>query len=338
VYNYGVFDFEQPNFVYRFVKGETDYRAAEQPYGPFMAHYAAHGRRAMAHRLNLSSQATARLVEMLRTNVRPENAVYRYNYVLDNCATRPLRIVELAIGDTILTGPAPIEANSAITPTFRNVMRHYHRNYPWYQFGIDLALGSGIDRPISSRQAAFAPAELDRMLPTARVGGRPLVLDSAPLIDTPAEGAVLAPTPWYLSPLAVCWAFFAVTLAVAVRDLRRHRLTRWFDSAVFAIFGLAGCLLTFLIFISVHEATSPNILYFWLNPLCLLVPILIWIKSARVVLICYQMINFAVLFALCAAWPFVAQSANPAFLPLVLADMILAIRFVTVARRPAHHI
>ena len=41
-----------------------------------------------------------------------------------------------------------------------------------------------------------------------------------------------------------------------------------FDTIYFNIAGLAGLLLTFLIFVSVHYATSPNWLYLWLNPLC----------------------------------------------------------------------
>ncbi|MDE6469076.1 MAG: DUF4105 domain-containing protein [Muribaculaceae bacterium] len=78
-YNFGVFDFEAPNFVYRFVKGETDYRAVAWPWRPFVMPYIASGRRVVAHKLNFDSEQTARLVELLETNVLPANAVYRYN-------------------------------------------------------------------------------------------------------------------------------------------------------------------------------------------------------------------------------------------------------------------
>ena len=124
----------------------------------------------MAHELNFTPEQKARLVDLLKENVKPENAVYRYNYVKDNCATRPLRAVELAAGDSLRLAPAPFEANSSIPVTFRNIMRHYHKNYPWYQFGIDIALGSGIDYLLSRREMTFAPAELDKMLVNAEVG------------------------------------------------------------------------------------------------------------------------------------------------------------------------
>ena len=150
VYNYGVFDFNSPNFVGRFVKGETDYMAVKWPFDPFMAEYYQEGRRVVAHELNLDSLTLRRLLDRLEWQVRPENRSYRYNYVKDNCATRPLAAVESALGDSIRLSPAPFEANSYPVMTFRNIMRHYHRNYPWYQFGIDLALGPGIDYPLSS--------------------------------------------------------------------------------------------------------------------------------------------------------------------------------------------
>ncbi|MCH5221452.1 MAG: DUF4105 domain-containing protein [Muribaculaceae bacterium] len=327
-YNFGVFDFEAPNFVYRFVKGETDYRAVEWPQWAFLESYARQGRRVVAHELNFDSAQKARLISLLRENVKPENAVYRYNYVKDNCATRPLAVVERAAGDTLLLGPSHFETEANKEPTFRNVMRYYHKNYPWYQFGIDLALGYGIDYRINNRETAFAPTELDHMLSQASVGGIALVKDTHVLVDVPSDNAIKGPTPWYATPMFISLLIFVVALIITVRDLRRRRVTPWFDAIYFAILGIAGLVLTFLIFISVHEATSPNLLYLWLNPLCLLVPILIWIKRAKIVLIWWQIINFVVLLLLVAAWYFLPQSANAAFLPLVLADMMRSASFV----------
>lgn len=171
------------------------------------------------------------------------------------------------------------------------------------------------------------------MLPLAKVGDKPLVKNSIAINDTAPDAAVQSPTPWFLTPLFVGWAFFAFTLALTIRDIRRRKVTRWFDAVYYGILGLTGCLLTFLIFISVHEATSPNWLYPWLNPLCFIPTIFIWIKKARTFLICYQMTNFVLLLALCAAWPFLPQSANAAFLPLVGADIIRSFSYIYISRK-----
>lgn len=155
--NYGLFDFDAPGFVWRFALGQTDYLCGAAPWDWFVDTYRRDGRRVTEHRLDLTPAEKAAIVGYLGWNLAPENRVYRYNYVKDNCATRPLAVVERALPDSlVLPDPMP-EAR-----TFRDVMRHYHRTTPWYQFGIDLALGSGIDYPITAREKAFAPVLLDR--------------------------------------------------------------------------------------------------------------------------------------------------------------------------------
>lgn len=332
-YNYGVFDFAAPNFLWRFVKGETDYMCTAEPLDFFLNSYAGSGRRVDIARLDLDSLQTARLLQILDHDSHPLYRTYRYNYVLDNCATRPLRAVELAVGDSILLAPAPAEELCSQPLTFRKVMRKNHRNYPWYQFGIDLALGSGIDRPIDRREASFAPTELMEMLPAATVAGRPVVAQAWTLQSEIPEVATEGPTPFVLSPLFVSLVVLAIAIWLSIRDLRRGRSTRWFDSAYFGMAGLAGILLTFLIFVSVHEATSPNWLYGWLNPLCLVAAVGVWIKSARKIVICYYFINFVVVIALAAAWYWIPQSANLAFAPLVTTDLIRSATYLYINRK-----
>ena len=123
---YGVFDFDSPNFIYRFVKGDAEYSMGIIPWRYVSEAYRREGRTLMEYPLALDSVATARLMEMIYDNYRPENRYYRYNYVLDNCVTRPLRIVELAIGDSIIVGEPASDA--AADRTFRQVMRRYHKN------------------------------------------------------------------------------------------------------------------------------------------------------------------------------------------------------------------
>ena len=170
VWNYGVFDFSQPNFVYRFVKGETDYRLAGYPTSWFMPEYVAAGRRVVEQDLNLSAEEAGRLHSLLREESKPENCKYRYNYVRDNCATRILWRLDTAASSRV------IYPDDVRYGTFRKEMRAYHRNYPWYQFGIDLALGGGLDRPLRGREEMFVPVEMMRKVGDAHFeDGRKLV-------------------------------------------------------------------------------------------------------------------------------------------------------------------
>lgn len=79
VWNYGVFDFNKPNFVYRFVKGETDYMLAGYPFAWFMQEYAQAGREVREQELNLTQEESRRLLEMLRRESMPDRCTYRYN-------------------------------------------------------------------------------------------------------------------------------------------------------------------------------------------------------------------------------------------------------------------
>lgn len=327
--NYGLFDFNAPNFVYRFVKGETDYWCGASDWDRSLYMYARDGRRVVEYPIPLDSLQTARLVALVQENLLPQNRVYRYNYVKDNCSTRPLRILELALADSIIV-PQP-QGPVAADSTFRQVMRQYHANYPWYQFGIDLALGSGIDYPITAREKTFAPIVLDSQLAAATVGGRNLTSDV--IVVNEGHDVVLGPTPWYATPMAVGWALFALLAGVTVRDLRRRRVTRWVDAVLFGVYGLAGLLLTFLIFVSVHEATSPNWLYLWLNPLCLTVTLLIWLKKRKNMVISYQFINFALILAMIAIWPWTGQSMNAAFIPFIGCDLMRSASYIIIQKR-----
>ena len=321
--NYGLFDFSSPNFVYRFVKGETDYRCGAIPTASFLRHYSEDGRKVVEQRLNLTPAQKARAIDLIATDLLPENATYRYNYVKDNCATRPLSVIEKAI-------VSPINFNSVHneTTTFRDQMRVFHANYPWYQFGIDLALGSGIDYNISQRETAFAPVTLSRLIENATYTDEagqeiPLVANTTVLAEGYRQGATLPPTPYWQTPMAFALAVLALTVFASVKQIRgKNIVPKITDTLVFGMQGMAGLLLTFLIFISVHEATSPNFLYVWLNPLAFAGCMLVWLKSCKKALLCYHFINFALLAALATGWWLIPQSGNTAFIPLITASAL----------------
>lgn len=325
--NWGVFDFDAPNFVYRFVKGETDYMCALSSTQAFLRPYMIHGRTVTEQVLDLDSAQTAAVMDLIAVSLRPENRVYRYNYVLDNCATRPLALLDSAASGEIRLA-APDKAWTGDEPTFRGVMRYHHSRYPWYQFGIDLALGPGIDSVIAPRALSFAPTLLRQMVAGATIGARPLVRETDLLVA--GHAAPLPQTPWWCTPLSVFSILFVITLLVCVRDFRRQRVTGWYQALIFTLFGLAGSLIAFLVFVSSHEATSPNWLLLWLNPFCLIVPACIWFRRCRSFLICYQIVNFAAVIAVIPVMLAMNQNVNLAFLPLVTTDLALSISYILI--------
>lgn len=339
VVNWGLFDFDAPNFVYRFVKGETDYMAGAAPTDRFLAIYAREGRMVVEQVLDLTPEEKERVIRLTDLNLLPENRVYRYNYVLDNCATRPLAIVEKALGDTLTLGASGLPREAA--STFRNAMRHYHVNYPWYQFGIDLALGSGIDRPITAREASFSPEALEAMLSDSRrPDGAPFVAETTILTGSEDVSPVFGPTAWYLTPMFWAWLVLVVSLGLSlIRNKRGFygKISKIFDTLFYLLMGLAGCIIVFLVFVSVHEATSPNWLLLWLNPLCFIPAVAVWVKKWEKLLISYQMLNFALLIVLLVIFACGVQSPNPAFIPLIAADGVRALSCILTKRNTRCH-
>ena len=331
IYNYGTFDFYAPNFVYRFVKGETDYMLAGYPFSWFMPEYVQTGRKVVEQELNLTQEEARNLASRLETQALPQNATYRYNYVRDNCATRILTDLDRSAGSRI------VYPDTVKYGTFRREMRAYHKDYPWYRFGIDLCLGSGIDMPIKGREEMFVPVEMmEKMAGAHMEDGRPLV-SATRVLNKGVADATLGPTPWWETPLFVSYMLLAAVLIVIAGMIWKRRLFPGFYSLWFGILGLAGCLVSFLVFVSTHDSTSPNMLLLWLNPLQLVIAIGVWMRSWRMPVKVMVWCDIVVLGVLCIVWPFQPQSANPAFFPLMWATLALAACYAIIAPRGSYN-
>ena len=308
--NYGVFDFNSPNFLGRYIKGETDYMCALMP--PELDGGLKPGRKVVQQSLNLTPEQAQRVWDLLADNLQPANREYRYRHFSDNCSTRPRDILEEALGPELDYS----QCDYVVGETLRQVMSHYTRNYPWEQFGIDLALGAACDTIIDARTQTFVPLFLMHAIDGVKIDGKPLVQATSVVRPGADEGIVMFPTPWYLTPMAAAVALLAVTLLLTFCDWRRRKVSRWYDTLLFAIAGLAGCVIFFVEFISTHEAVMPNYNILWLHPLLLMLAILPWIKKARVMLRWCHIINVVLIATAAMVWLSGLQVPNAAFLPI----------------------
>ena len=313
-FNYGVFDFQAPGFLWRFVLGETDYMCVPIPQA--YATMGMEGRRMVEQELNLSQSQALKVRDFLWNNAQPENRVYRYKFLSDNCSTRPRDIIEMAAGEGLEYPLLYREGTS-----YRDILAHYCQNYAWERFGINLVLGWDADTAISNRAAMFIPMKLMDAVAYATIKTdsveMPLVKATTVPIDAPITGLVKPPTPWYISPQAFALLVLLLTICITARDWKRRDISRWYDSLLFTIGGLAGCLLFFLIFFSTHEATSPNINIAWLNPLLLLLAVLPWFRKGRHLAYWLHAANALVVLLLMLLWPEQPQVGEWAFFPLM---------------------
>ena len=318
VVNYGLFSFEAPNFVWRFIKGETDYVVGTIGYPIFEREYTDRGSTVTLQTLNLSREEKERLVYLLNENLRPENREYRYNFLYNNCSNKAGDMVELALSERLF----PLE-NRSEGVTYRDILHEYTQEYPWLQLGIDYLLGVEADRPIDPNQQKFAPEYL--MYYTAQAQLVDSVRMYPYVIDTEVRGQ-LAGEPYVAPLLTPMQAMILLLLFVAVMctlELLIERRQWWFDVLLLLVQGVMGLVVAFLFFASEHPTVGSNWQVIYLNPLPLLfLPFIIRSESKRQVSRLYY-VQLAMLAAAALVLYFTGQYVQPAAWLLMAA---LAIR------------
>jgi hypothetical protein len=325
VVNWGYFDFDKPNFILHFIKGETDYMIDADPTNVFVYVYSKDERTTVHEQLlNIPNSEKEALVKMLKTNLLPENVEYRYNYFFDNCTTRPRDIIERFCGGQL------IYQNQPQALTFRNFVHQYTRNSPWAQFGIDLLIGNGADSLISYRTQLFLPETLMEALNHSVVkdaagNQHPIVLSSKIMIQT--KDSQEDKTVFAYFPLITGWTVFLISLILAIlgywgkpsADSRfLPTVARLYFILLFFCAGLGGCIVVMTSFFSVHPCTWPNLNILWIHPFQWIGCLGYAINKSYRPIRWYHATNFVLLSALLLGWHWIPQQLNVTCVPFIL--------------------
>jgi len=251
VFNYGLFSFEDSHFYLHFVQGQTWYQLGVQTYPDFMWEYLCEHRQVYEQTLLLTPEEQDTIFKALMINALPENRTYLYNFVFDNCATRPYHIIQNALGDSIQSHYTGWEGT-----TYREFIHHFTRHGSWAEFGINLVFGYKADQPITGEQRMFLPEALMLWLQEAyRPNGQPLAcnLQSATCNLQPFS---IEPVRWYATWYFGLIVFVCVLVVVNIFDRHRGKRSKWLDYTLYVIYALLAALLIFLIFFSVHPLVS----------------------------------------------------------------------------------
>lgn len=314
VFNYGIFDFSKPNFIYRFAKGETDYKLLAYDFEHFLVEYQMRGSEVYEQILNLTHDEKNELWQALIINAQPENRVYRYNFFYDNCSTRPAVLIKHVINGTIAF------SDHSKPQTFREMINYCTRNHPWITFGCDIIIGCPADRLTTKEESFFIPEHLKNEYAQAWIirpdgGKQKLILEEHILTEESVDNEYTDTS--FFTPLICCSLFFCVILSITLIEWRKKTYYRWLDCLLFLIAGVAGCIVFFLSFISVHPGMWPNMSLVWLHPLHLIGVILFAVKKLKKAAYYYHFINFVALLLVLPAWYFIPQHLNIAIIPLI---------------------
>ena len=328
VFNYGMFSFNTPNFIFRFALGQTDYELGVYDYERFASEYSYYGRSVWQQNLNLTPEEKQKLVALLEANYQPQNRVYRYNFFYDNCATRPRDIIEDSVDGKVIYPTDPAHGNQP--RSFRDIVHQYTQGHPWAQFGIDLCVGSEADRPINERQMMFAPFYLMNFFSAAKIvenirnrsltTGTEKIVDCEKWKETQEEEA--EKEPYLPTPLQMALTLFMLTAGATIYGLKKKKGLWGIDLVLFGAAGIAGCILAFLALFSEHPAVSSNYLLLVFHPgqlFCLPFIVHAVRKKKRS---WYHLFNFVVLTFFILLFPLIPQRFDLAVVPLALCLLI----------------
>ena len=313
VFNYGLFDFSTPHFVWRFSLGKTDYILGATRLRHFLREYSERGSEVFAQQLNLTQDETRRLYDLLVMNSRAENRVYRYNFLYNNCATMALDKIEESINGTVTYN----RPDSALT--FRDILTNHTKVRPWSEFAVDIVIGADGDLPVGYRQEAFAPLYLKELASTAVITDtagvqRPLVLPYTRLVN-PEHGVDFG-NPAF-TPIQAMWIVFMIVLLFTLLGWYKSRPYWLVDAILFSAQGIGGIVIALLYFFSEHPTTDTNWLVICLNPLPLLfIPFMIRrIRHGKVSV--FMICEFIVCTAFLLLSPAIPQYIEPAVMILI---------------------
>ena len=307
IYNYGTFDFEDPNFLMKFTRGKLDYFLSQEYSLDFFASYQFEGRTITEQILNLTFTQKNKIQDALLKNLSGNNKFYKYDFLFDNCTTRIRDI--LKNNASFICNTSLVKSNT----TFRNMLYQYldSGGMSWSKLGIDFLLGSKIDRTVTIEESTFLPDYLmfaiDSFNTKQQFISNRKTYPVTSLITSSKNNQPL----WVISILLVI-----VVALYFIYKPKAQKILHILSYILVLITGLLGLLLLFMWLGTDHKSCANNYNLLWALPTNIIGFYFI-IKKSK-----YKnwYFNFATIltFIFLCLWFVLPQEFNIAFLPFTL--------------------
>lgn len=309
IFNYGMFNFDAPHFYAKFVRGKLDYELAVQTFDEFMYEYQTEQRSVQEQVLNLSPEQKRDIIEALRHNLEGNNRYYKYDFLMDNCSTRPRDLLYNTLHHVRIT------KNIIPTGTTSRDLLYYYLDkggQAWSKLGIDILLGSLLDKPIDNRAAMFLPQFLMKAVDNSVNGNQPLVLKKQSLINVPTP---IVATGQH-TPLTVISVICLLIAAIQFGAKGKKNTVHLVDALLLYISGLLGILLVFMWLGTDHTVCKYNYNLLWAIPFNFIIAF--FIGKKRKWLHIYFYAAFILTAILLGGWFWLPQHFNIAIAPFAL--------------------
>lgn len=261
VYNYGTFDFYEPGFYLKFIKGKLLYSLSRLPTEYVIRATSKENRELFENELLLNPKEKTTLIKILENNYLPENRTYLYDFFYDNCATRIIDVIDSATDNRF-------NVNEVVnyTPTaFSKLIRPCLDEHKWTKLGMDIVMGLAALKKASLEETAFLPEHLllflsfstDLGTNEALLGEKKTLLSSFPDNSIPTR----------LSPRIAFLFIFMFSLGIKYYENKYCKPFKWLDKIIIGLPVFIGILLISFWVISSHNIYAWNHSLLWANPL-----------------------------------------------------------------------
>jgi hypothetical protein len=259
IYNYGVFDFNAPNFYSNFAEGKMYYLLARYDFKYFLASYKKDKRWLKQQVLNLNQAEKQQFFNYLENNALPENATYLYDPFFDNCATKIRDISKVILKDAVTLTSNRIENNK----TLRTLMNQEIDWNTWGNFGINLIAGTILDVKRNQLEYTYLPDYIFKTFENGKIERQSQSQSLVKREDILLDFDESSNTTTFLSPLYIFIFLLLIVIFITFKDVKNNRRTKSLDFTLLFITGLVGLVLTYLWLFSSHITAPKNFNVLW---------------------------------------------------------------------------
>ncbi|WP_264566737.1 DUF4105 domain-containing protein [Flavobacterium sp. N3904] len=243
VYNYGAFDFDTPNFVMQFIKGDLNYFIVVHRFSDFMNEYNYEKRSVYEQDLNISLPLKQKLYDNLAKTLLSDERVYNYKFIDNNCTSKVVDIINTTLGSKVIIKKADTDL------TYRAILFPYFDNHFYEKLGTSIIFGRKLDHDGSK---IFLPFELQKSLKLINYNKQPLCPENKELLVFDKE----IPSSWWNN----CYTYLFILGLVIFVNKKAIDFIYLFTVALFGLFFV------FLGFYSSHQELGYNYNILLFNP------------------------------------------------------------------------
>ena len=259
IYNYGVFDFNQPNFLLNFADGKMYYVLARYDFKYFLSSYKKDKRWLKQQVLNLNKIEKQQLFLYLENNARIENATYPYDPFFNNCASKLKDITTVILKENVLLNSEKIKDKS----TLRELMNKEITWNTWGNFGINLITGRILDQERNQLEYTYLPDYLFKTIKNGKIKRDHKIINLVKREDVLLDFDEISTNTSLFNPLAFFTLLALIVSLITIKDIKNQKRTKWLDFIIFFLTGIVGLILTYFWFFSSHKTAPDNYNVLW---------------------------------------------------------------------------